>query len=320
VTSWLRFWVLTSCCLLVLMGARGCDPEPVTPPGGTGGALPSVGGSGGWEDPFTGGSATVCPFVEVPAVRRLVRSAPVPRVINGEEAAPGTMLWMASYQYASGSHRCSGSLVAPGWVLTAGHCLPPHVGDRVVVGRQDLRGDDGQVRGVKRALRHKLYVDWSEGHDVALLELDAPVLNIAPVRLASPLTPPVADQLALLAGWGRTCSTCPTSPKLLVSPMDPERALSVLDYASCRMAYPGDITDDMLCTEGPGVDAAPGDSGGFLGQFLGPDGLLMQVADVSWGRPCRAADPGENPVQTCVGVYASLMEKYEGIHNCIGPP
>ena len=74
----------------------------------------------------------------------------------------------------------------------------------------------------------------------------------------------------------------------------------------------------MVCAVGAGSDAAPGDSGGFLGQYI--DGVFSQVAVVSWGRPCTAADPGGNPTGTCVGVYANLAGEVAGIHACIRSP
>jgi len=309
--------VLTA--LVALLGAY-CQtpPTPPGPGGGTGGeaaATPAVGGTGGWEDPFTGGTpgtggATAqCTFTEVRTVARVDRRGTEPRVINGYPAADGTLQFMVSLQSVIGSHYCSGELVAPRWVLTAGHCLPPYAGDQVVAGKHDLRASGGQTRRILRALRHEQYVDWSEGHDLALLELAEPVTGIEPVRLASPLVPPVAGRAALVAGWGRTCSSCATSPVLLVGDLE------LMTRSACRLAYPGSITDSMLCAQGAGVDAAPGDSGGFLGQSLG--GELTQVAAVSWGVPCQAADPGQDPKQECVGVYAAVADEYPGIQACI---
>jgi secreted trypsin-like serine protease len=325
--TWIQFLVLTPLFLVALAGMR-CQPDPVSPgTGGTGGeaaATPAVGGSGGFENPFTGGSpgtggaVTRCGFTEVRAVARADRRALQPRVINGTPAEPGTLGFLVSLQSASGSHYCTGELVAPDWVLTAGHCLPPYAGDKVVAGKHDLRAPGGQTRSISRALRHEGYVDWSEGHDLALLELSAPVEGIEPVQLSSTARPPVPGVRALLAGWGRTCSTCPTSPQLLVSSMADGKGLTLLDQLSCRLAYPGSITNSMVCASGPGEDAAPGDSGGFLGQSLG--GSLTQVAVVSWGRPCRAADQGQDPKQLCVGVYASVSDDNASIRACINQP
>ncbi len=114
----------------------------------------------------------------------------------------------------------------------------------------------------------------------------------------------------VVAGFGRTCSTCPTSQILL------EADLTLLTQPACEAAYPGAITESMVCAIGLGKDAAPGDSGGFLGQVIG--GVLHQIAGVSWGPECLAADPGHNPTETCIGVYASLRGEVAGIRACIG--
>jgi secreted trypsin-like serine protease len=213
---------------------------------------------------------------------------------------------MASVQSYRGDHYCTSEVLSPTWVLTAGHCLPPYSGDRVKAGTHDL-SQPGQVRTIKRALRHELYNDWSEGSDLALLELDAPLVGITPVKLSSER--PIIGAVAIAAGWGRTCSTCPTSTKLLLA------ETKLISNLECSLSYPGSIQVSMVCGTAPGRDAAPGDSGGFFGQILA--GELQQVGVVSWGRACEAADPGEDPTQPCVGVYARLEGTVGGIEACI---
>ncbi|MAC78407.1 MAG: trypsin [Rhodobacteraceae bacterium] len=85
---------------------------------------------------------------------------------------------------------CSGVLVAPDRVLTAGHCLFRETGQRVAVGdlhfvagwhRGHARGD----RRVVEALLHPLAVEDGRidpGHDLALLRLES-AMDIAPLPL-----------------------------------------------------------------------------------------------------------------------------------------
>ena len=50
-----------------------------------------------------------------------------PRIINGERAKPNDWPWIVALVYAHTpalkGQFCGGSLIAPEWVLTAGHCV-----------------------------------------------------------------------------------------------------------------------------------------------------------------------------------------------------
>lgn len=294
--------------------AMMCDtkepPQTPTEPGGTGGAPVVDAGSTGGAAPATGGAAGAvearCQFREIraSAIRGLTGGRN-PRVINGEDADLAQYPGLCSLQTPWGSHYCACTVLTPRWVLTAGHCQPA-LGDHISAGCADLRTNECQQRRVVQGLEHEQYTDWSEGHDFALARVDEPFLGVMPIPLSAVA---VAGRAATVVGWGRTCTTCPTSPILQ------EAELSLLSQHACEVAYPGSITDSMVCAAAFGRDAAPGDSGGFLGQEIG--GELVQVGVVSWGRQCKAGDPGEDPKQTCVGVYARLDGEVPGIQACV---
>ncbi|PNI29821.1 CELA3A isoform 3 [Pan troglodytes] len=73
-------------------------------------------------------------------------SRPSSRVVNGEDAVPYSWPWQVSLQYEnSGSfyHTCGGSLIAPDWVVTAGHCISRDLTYQVVLGEYNLDVKEG---------------------------------------------------------------------------------------------------------------------------------------------------------------------------------
>jgi secreted trypsin-like serine protease len=133
-------------------------------------------------------------------------------VIGGQPAEPGTFPWMAYVLDYRGDEvgQCSGTVVAPNLVLTAGHCaedvqtgvVNEAAGYRVTTGNVDWAAPESerQVSSVTRVIPCPCFDRHTAVGDVALLQLSTPTTAPA-VTLAST---PHGGAAAILTGWGET--------------------------------------------------------------------------------------------------------------------
>ena len=94
-----------------------------------------------------------------------------PRIIGGSEANEGRYSFAVSMQDRIG-HFCGGSLIAPDVVLSAAHCQGGEYS--TVIGRHDLRTNDGDDIDVATELPHPDYDSYSTNNDFMLLFLTTP--------------------------------------------------------------------------------------------------------------------------------------------------
>jgi secreted trypsin-like serine protease len=239
------------------------------------------------------------------------------RIIGGNPADTGQEPWMVAlasrsvYGDSRSGQFCGGTLVSPTKVVTAAHCLydestqrPANRPDlKVIVGRTDLSGSDGEEVPVSRVWIDPDYSMSSNMWDVAVLTLAVPQTGrpVLPLVAQGATAPYAAGTTATVYGWGDTSGRgqYPYDLHQVQVPMVSDRV--------CASDYPGgpDGTFNartMVCAgeqSTGGKDACQGDSGGPLVV----DGRLVGL--VSWGTGC--AEAGHPGVYTRVAAMADAV-------------
>jgi len=229
---------------------------------------------------------------------------PFEHIVGGGVAVPGSWPWQIILK-RNGNFLCGGSIIAPGWVLTAGHCVSGQQNNAhqftVGAGIHNYNCANATCMtqvNVQRIILHNQYNGNTVDYDHALLHLSTD-LNYG--NMIQPICLPnsdagviVATNTAWTTGWGTTASNGNTSPTLR------QVQVPFVTTATCNQQYgAGSITARMLCAGRAGKDACQGDSGGpFVRQ--GTNGRWYLYGVTSWGNGCALAN--------YAGVYARVTQ------------
>jgi secreted trypsin-like serine protease len=213
------------------------------------------------------------------------------RIIGGTPVQQGELRSVVFIEYLvpNGKHEivaCTGTVIAPRFVLTAAHCVWPEnvrfdvANLRVIVGDVKVTGPDRRVLGVTRAIQHPDWDLYSGRNDLALLELATPArvpaMPLASRRFWSP------GEEATIAGWGKT----DRQQKTLTYVMHRART-TVRGYPECRR---DEVAAGQICARDAIADKSSncfGDSGGPLLVRRASDHRLVEIGVLFGGSYCN---------------------------------
>ncbi len=274
-------------------------------------------------------------IVEPPPVRRVVRGKLARNILARWQAQLALNYSADPFASDAGSprmnfekaHKCGGSYIGDGYVLTAAHCIRDDLsGMRIRLGTADItRG--GAMFSVHSVAVHARGSATRNRGDVALIRLHDPRGQLAALERSGKLklialagsseAQPRVGSVLTATGWGYQAAAVHGTRSAIDATGNPQRNPRLLQELDLLVANDDEClrlgsmrryaAADIVCARGRerGGDVCSGDSGGPLMTVAG--GRWVQVGIVSAGEGCAQ---GTKPaVYMSVGAYADWISR-----------
>jgi len=213
-------------------------------------------------------------------------------IVNGDPVTVGEWPDAAGICWGNScgfnSVQCTGILVAPDVVLTAGHCLDGADPSAVVLNSSDLVDDRGEVVEVAEAIQYPSY--WN-AYDISVLVLDQPAVTPwRPLASGCVLDEYLLDGAsATIVGFGATNEN---GSQYSPAKQWADIPITDADGSETSDGYVNAVSPGgEMGAGGDGTDSCFGDSGGplYLNTPYGPfvAGIVSRSYDWAYDPPCR---------------------------------
>jgi transmembrane serine protease 9 len=194
-------------------------------------------------------------------------------ILGGTTATVGQFPNVVGMEVGDGL--CTGTLIAPEWVLTAAHCIQgvSLSSIRVHFGTVNMFSNPGVVRSAVMAIPKPGFSTSSLGkNDIGLIKLNMPITDIKPVPVnLDPAKAPVGIKVTMV-GFGSTAVGGGGSIGV---------EYTVEQTSIACQSFVGSNTDLLCFSQISGKGKCQGDSGGP--SFAMIDGVFTQVGVTSFG-------------------------------------
>jgi len=260
--------------------------------------------------PMSGDVEVIPSLPKIPEPKR--NAPPVSFIVGGEALKKYTRKYLVTLS-RYGFNFCGAALLSSNFAITAAHCVNSDSSSfkqslRVTGGEHNVTSVDGfeQAVGVSAIIVHSDYNTETLENDIALLELDPPMVINAKKNKTGKIVRnkdencPLDTASCEVMGWGHTEQGGESSE------VPQSVSVPVHTNADCQDNYEREtISDSMICAGVGGKDSCQGDSGGPMVCKCGGKNRLVGV--VSWGYGC--AQDGYPGVYTRVSSFNKWLKQ-----------